>query len=358
MTNPPPLKALIVEGSNPPQRTGIIPVSPNHWRVMPWLEYPEGTRVGIYGFRMDVLVQNRAKKTQTLELEVRWHHSGKILRQYLDYVHQQTGADRWRLCSGKVQGSSVHFQLRIPPGRWWLSVNPAWQVAQHRRWLAQLPRPARVRTTGIQEIILGDPRRPTLAVLARCHPYESASSVNAVGIVEWLLGNSSTARRILLRYCVRVVPMANPNGVALGCARLTHPGGHDLNIDFLPKTDPNAKALKRWLDECRPRLLLNFHSWMSKTHNGLFYPEEKDRRDFLKALGKPVWHGRRWLCIRRGADFKPGEPRQILDSYATNKLGALAYIVEFPWYGWTPARMRQGGVRAFVAAVRVLDGRR
>lgn len=363
MKSPPPLEALIAEGSNPPRRSKIIPLAKNHWRVLPWLEYPEGTRVGLYGFRADVLVRNRGKQDQMLRLEIRWHHDGKILRKYLDYLYQQIGEDRWRLCPGKVRGRSVHFALRIPPGRTWLSVNPAWHVAHHARWIKSLPKNrARVRkigvTTGgrpIHEILLGDPRRPVLAIVARFHPYESAGSMKAIGVVEWLLGGSAAARRLLRHYCVRVIPMANPDGVALGCARLTHPRGHDLNIDFLPRKDPTAGALKRWLDDGRPRLLLSFHNWMSKTHNGLYYRREPDRRAFLRAFDRRVWHGRRWLCIRMGADFKPGDPpRQVLEHYASDVLGALVYIVELPWFGWTPRLVRQGGVRAFRSALKAL----
>lgn len=358
-----PLKPLFVEGSNPPRKGRITVLPNNRWRVAPWLEYPEGTRVGVYGFRADLLVRNPARQPQDLRLELRWHHGGNVIRKYLDYLYQQTGEGTWKLVTGKVRGSSVHFVFRIPTGKCWLSVNPAWHVAHHACWLKLLPRRARVRRIGltkggrpIHEVVLGNLRRPTLAVLARCHPYESASSVKAVGIVEWLLGGSAAARQLLRCYCVRVVPMANPDGVALGCARLTRPGGHDLNIDFLPRKDPTAEALKRWIDACQPRLLLNFHNWMSKTHNGLYYRREQERRAFLRAFGHRVWHGRRWLCIRMGADFKPGDPpRQVLDHYASDVFGALAYLIELPWYGWSPWLMRKSGARAFRSAFKALQ---
>ncbi len=363
MRDPPPLKPLFVEGSNPPSAKRLEILAPNRWRVRPWIEEPEGTRVGIYGFRCDLLVRNRVARTQNLELEVSWHHDPRKVRKYLDFLHIEIAPDRWHLVQGKILGATVRFALRVPPGDHWLSVNPAWHVSHHMRWLESLPRRARVRTFGVtkggrpmQEIVLGHPRRPTLGVIARCHPYESASSVKAVGIVEWLLGGSSAARRILRRWRVRIIPMANPDGVALGCARLTRPGGVDLNIEFFQPSDPTARAIERWIHEARPRLLLNLHNWMAKDLNGLYYREERDRRAFLRAFGRKLPGRRKWLALVMGGDFKPGDPpRQILDRLARDRYGALNFIVEFPWYRWSPAVMRREGARAFRAAVKVLD---
>jgi hypothetical protein len=360
-----PLVPLFIEGSNPPRKNRVTVLSDNRWRVAPWLEYSEGARVGLYGFRADVCVHNPARRSQELRVEFRWNHPGKVVRKYLDYLHQQTGEGTWRRVDGKVRASSVQFTLRIAPGKCWLSVNPAWHVAHHARWLKQLSRCARVRRIGvtkggraIQEVVLGNPRHPTLGVIARCHPYESASSVKAVGIVEWLLGGSAEACQVLRRWCVRVIPMANPDGVALGCARLTRPGGVDLNIEFFKPSDPTARAIERWIDAVRPRLLLNLHNWMAKDLNGLYYRKEEDRRDFLRAFGRKNPCGRKWLGIVMGADFKPGDPpRQVLDKIASERHGALNFIVEFPWYGWSPAVMRREGARAFRAAVRVVEAR-
>lgn len=363
MKNAPPLAPVFAEGANPPSARRVHILAPNRWRVRPWLEYPEGTRVGLYGFRCDLLVRNRAARAQTLELELVWHHAPKNVRAYLDYLHLELGPDRWRLIPGAVRGRTVHFRFRIPPGDHWLSVNPAWHVGHHARWLKALPRRAEIRSLGrskhgrpIQEIRLGNPRRPTLAVIARCHPYESASSVKAVGIVEWLLGGSAAARRILRDWRVRVIPMANPDGVALGCARLTRPGGVDLNIEFDRPSDPTARAIERWIHDARPRLLLNLHNWMAKDLNGLYFRDARDRRTFLRVFGRKIPGRRRWLKIVMGSDFKPGDPpRQILDRLAHERYGALNFIVEFPWYGWSPAVMRREGARAFRAAVKTVE---
>ena len=121
MRAPPPLEPRFVEGSNPPTAKRLQLLGPNRWRVRPWLEYPEGTRVGLYGFRLDLLVRNRAARAQALDLEVAWHHEPKNVRKYLDYLHVETAPGRWQLVHGKVRGTTARFALRIPPGDHWLA---------------------------------------------------------------------------------------------------------------------------------------------------------------------------------------------------------------------------------------------
>eukprot|EP00937_MAST-01D_sp_MAST-1D-sp2_P004378 g4378.t1 len=71
-------------------------------------------------------------------------------------------------------------------------------------------------------------RKPIVLITARVHPSETPASFCCDALLSALLGRSAVARALRRTFDFRVVPMLNPDGVALGHARCCA-AGHDLN---------------------------------------------------------------------------------------------------------------------------------
>lgn len=353
------IRVKIAEGSNPPQAGMIQSLGRNCWRIIPWQEYPEGKRIGLYHFRLDVSFFNSGSHAEDIEVTIVWPHSPAIVNQLLNFVYILEPSGRLRRFEGQAEGSFVHVRTRLIPGQSWMSTNPPWHPTHHQAWCRQMQRRgASLITLGytaerrsIQTLQFGLGTK-TAIVTARLHPYESASSYSALGVAEWLMKKGPAQRKILKEWRILVVPMANPDGVAHGCTRLTGIRGLDLNIESYQKKDATAETLKRWLTHCRPDLFIDFHNWMSQTVNGLYYMEKPDLWAFLEAFDAMIWDGRTWYADQVGADLKPGDPeRQVFGRYCLRNFGTLAYVVEFPWHGSTIKSLKESGVRTIRAAL-------
>lgn len=60
------------------------------------------------------------------------------------------------------------------------------------------------------------------------HPGESNASYVVEGLLQFLIGDTSTAKVLRSRYVFKVVPMLNPDGVIIGNYRCSL-SCHDLN---------------------------------------------------------------------------------------------------------------------------------
>lgn len=363
---PPDVRIRIQEGSNPPHFSGIQETGPLHWTIFPWQEYPEGTRVGKYHFRLDLCVENRASSPRTIFLDIHWPHAPKLVSQILDFVYVLGPGRAVRHVPGKTLRSVTRVRTVLQPGRSWISTNPAWHCRDNDAWLGRLRQAgAKIRTLGrtpsgraVRAVEFGAGPKTAL-IAARMHPYESASSYCAAGAAEWLAKASPAARALQRDWRFSIVPVANPDGVAAGCTRLTGEQGADLNIEALEAGDGTALVLKKWIDRLKPDLFVNFHNWMGKTTNGLFYLSKPDLWAYLEAFDDMFWEKRTWLPLPIGGDVKPGDPvRQTFDRYCHEVHGALSYILEFPWHGSTPGSIRRSGVKALRAAVQAFERRR
>lgn len=349
---------VLAEGSNPVSLDAIVYLGNRSWLVAPEQEYPEGTRIGKYHFRLDVCFENPSPYPELIELTVRWPHEPALLWAYLDYVFLKHPDDSLHQISGRVREESVDFSLMLPPGRTWVSSNPAWHCLHQTIWQRSVRR-ASVCSIGltdhgrsIDELVFGKSNRPAVAVVARMHPYESASSYCVAGLAEWLDGDSPEAREILERYRVHLIPIANPDGVAEGCTRLTRRDGVDLNIDAFDRPDATAEAIRHWIDELKPAVFLNFHNWMAKNSNGMFHASDELMWRFLRHFDAMLWHGRTWYCADMRAVASAEGRRQVFDHYAREQYGSQGLLLEFPWYDWTPNLLSLSAVKSLQSLIK------
>ena len=113
-------------------------------------------------------------------------------------------------------------------------------------------------------------------LIGRQHPPEITGALAMRPFVDTVLGDSPLARAFRERYMVVVIPILNPDGVALGHWR-HNVNGVDLNRDWGPFSQPETQGAERLLAELdeaglQLRLMLDFHSTMSNK----FYTQLKD----------------------------------------------------------------------------------
>ena len=58
--------------------------------------------------------------------------------------------------------------------------------------------------------------RPVIAVTSRIHPGETPASFVVQGLLAWLLSANTQAKQLRNAATIVVIPMLNPDGVALG----------------------------------------------------------------------------------------------------------------------------------------------
>src|SRR5205823_5037387 len=121
----------------------------------------------------------------------------------------------------------------------------------------------------LEMIRVGSPAAPHRVLLrARAHPWESGGNWVVQGLVRRLLRDDDDTRRLLERYCVYIMPMANKDGVARGRTRFNILG-MDLNRNCDrpadPTLSPENSALETWVETMikqgqRPELALDLHN--------------------------------------------------------------------------------------------------
>lgn len=91
--------------------------------------------------------------------------------------------------------------------------------------------------TGNSRQKANDIKKKGVFLCARVHPGESNSSFVIQGLIQFLFSGSEVAQRALKCYVFKIIPMLNPEGVAIGNNR-TSCSGVDLNRRWI---DPNEK---------------------------------------------------------------------------------------------------------------------
>lgn len=178
-------------------------------------------------------------------------------------------------------------------------------------------------------LLADEPRsdRPLLIILGRQHPPEVTGAFALDGFVQAALRQSANAS---LPFDLVILPLLNPDGVALGYWRM-NTSGLDLNRDWLLRGEAETQAAWTYLQslglEDRDRVvMIDFHSTRSD-------------RLYLDQYGAGDWRGGlldAWLAdIRnRGGDATP-EPRvtqseggNTAKAVFANEIGALALTWE------------------------------
>jgi hypothetical protein len=91
-------------------------------------------------------------------------------------------------------------------------------------------------------------------LMARQHSWEAGTSWAAEGALRFLLSEDECARRVREQCIVKILPMADPDGVARGGVRFNK-NGYDLNRNWdvvdarlMPEIDAQRRAILGWVD--------------------------------------------------------------------------------------------------------------
>lgn len=154
----------------------------------------------------------------------------------------------------------------------WVSAQELITLPYYEDWIAELDGHEELRTETIGNSVQGRPIRlarttdkpEVVVLLGRQHPAEVTGAFAMRHFVRTVLADTPLAREFRERFGLLIVPIINPDGVALGHWR--HNAGQvDLNRDWGPFTQPETSSVARLMadvDEAglQPRLMLDFHS--------------------------------------------------------------------------------------------------
>ncbi|KAH8421133.1 hypothetical protein KR222_004671, partial [Zaprionus bogoriensis] len=125
-------------------------------------------------------------------------------------------------------------------------------------------------------------RKKSIVISARVHPSETPSSWMMKGLMDFITGDTTVAKRLRHKFIFKLVPMLNPDGVIVGNTRnsLT---GKDLNRQYrtvIRETYPSiwyTKAMiRRLIEECGVAMYCDMHAH-SRKHNIFIYGCENKR---------------------------------------------------------------------------------
>jgi hypothetical protein len=190
----------------------------------------------------------------------------------------------------------MEIRIELDQSQLWIAGQELLTRHYYDDWLSELEHHEEITTRLLGRSVLNRPiylaettdRPELLLILGRQHPPEVSGAVAMRAFIGTVLGDSDLARQFRERFKLAIIPLLNPDGVALGHWR-HNVNGVDVNRDWGPFTQPETRAVMKWLEGVEAeglqlRLMLDFHS----TREDLFYtqPMTEDPPDFAS-----VWLG-------------------------------------------------------------------
>lgn len=178
-------------------------------------------------------------------------------------------------------GVSFAVQLSADEPMLWIAGQELITTSYYDDWIQTLEKKDHVSTSLLGRSVLGRPIFVTksdggsevVILIGRQHPPEITGAFAMRPFVDTVLGDTPLATEFRERYSLLIMPLLNPDGVALGHWR-HNVNGVDLNRDWGPFTQPETQSVEKLLAELdqrglQPRLMLDFHS----TKSNLFYTQ-------------------------------------------------------------------------------------
>lgn len=236
-------------------------------------------------------------------------------------------------------GNSITLRIDKDAPSVWVAGQEIIAGDYYADWLNELAANPAVKTELLGHSVMGRPihvartadRKEVVFLIGRQHPPEVSGALAMRAFVETVLGDSELAREFRARYTVVVIPLINPDGVALGHWR-HNVNGVDLNRDWGPFTQPETQGAKRLIDTIeaagvRPALMLDFHS----TRASLFYSQLADETSWTIDFAT-VWF-ERFRARRPNFEFKhdprprSGQPNTKNFFFDRYRVPALTYEI-------------------------------
>jgi murein tripeptide amidase MpaA len=218
---------------------------------------------------------------QFLDLTDEWNHRasfswGKHTRPV--YSTDQMRWERFSQVEYDLRRRTLSVWLEVPTDSLWIAYQPPYTLSRLYEFLTGLAGCLGVDVSSLGASAGGRPiplvevrgtRRPTshVWIVCRQHPWETASTLAAEGLLRCLTSGTPEARELIDRVAFHVVPIANPDGVVLGHTRFNQ-RGYDLNRCYdqaTLQTSPETVHLLESLRQAQAAgetvdLLLNIHN--------------------------------------------------------------------------------------------------
>jgi hypothetical protein len=341
------------DGGNPQHPGRIVQSGKNEIRVMPEIEDGEAA----YYFRLDIAVENREMAEVAIKLIIDWQDNRFI--ELKDRIFCRFPKRGWEAFGAQQRGTETIFMMKVPPGETRLTLNPSYSYGEYLDFVKERVNPGLFE----KEVLFSTPKgreiyllrsragrrgKRRVLVTARTHPYETAGSFCVEGIVE----NYGKGKRPveLGEVDLWIIPMICPDGVADGLCRLNERGAPDLSREIKAGYGL-CKTLMTAIEDIRPHLFIEWHNWMIKERDGIFYLRRWPMKKVIRNLEMrdPTFRQRGWIKGLRYGLLKL--PAQGLKGFAEERCGSRCMTIEFPWYERSEEEMRQLGWNTLLAAM-------
>lgn len=286
--------------------------------------------------------QVRSDKPQSIRIQLRYLRGSHRYDPKISRNGRQWQCAAESIVSRDRHGRELHFDIAVDHETQWIAGQELLGSDEVSDWAKQLAsRPDvthhiighSVENREIEQLNIGPAdNRDSVFVVARQHPPEVTGAIGMMHFVDAIAADNAMAQRFRQRYCTRVVPTMNPDGVAHGHWRC-NANGVDLNRDWSHFQQPETRAVRDEMLRCKRDengqvcLFVDFHS----TFDDVFYTPPQASKLF-----PPGFTGQ-WLTalqtrfpdFRVNVDDQHNAHRSTSKAWVHRTLGVVAITYEF-----------------------------